>query len=66
MPFKIKIRLIELGKKQADLIPELAKRGIKANPTELSQALTGRCQQPKAEAIISAANEIVKEWEKHG
>lgn len=63
MPFKIKVRLIELGRKQVDLIPELAKRGIKTNPSELTQALKGINQQPKMGKIISAANEIVSEWE---
>lgn len=64
MPFKIKVRLAELGKKQVDLIPELAKRGLKVNPTELSLAILGRKQQPKTDKILSVANEIVSEWEK--
>lgn len=64
MPFKIKVRLAELGRKQVELIPELAKRGLSVNPTELSLAILGRSQQPKAEKILSAANEIVSEWEK--
>lgn len=63
MPFKIKVRLAELERKQIDLIPELAKRGIKVNPTELSYAIRGRTQQPKAAKILSAANEIISEWE---
>lgn len=64
MPFKIKVRLAELGKKQVDLIPELAKRGLKVNPTELSLAILGRKQQPKTDKILSIANEIVSEWER--
>lgn len=64
MPFKIKVRLVELGKKQVDLIPELAKRGMKVNPTELSLAILGKSQQPKASKILSAANEIISEWER--
>lgn len=64
MPFKIKVRLAELGKKQVDLIPELAKRGLKVNPTELSLAILGRKQQPKTDKILSIANEIVSAWEK--
>lgn len=63
MPFKIKVRLAELGKKQVDLIPKLAKRGLKVNPTELSFAILGRKQQPKTDKILSATNEIVSEWE---
>ena len=63
MPFKIKVCLAELGKKQVDLIPELAKRGLKVNPAELSNAILGRIQQPKSDKILSAANEIVSAWE---
>lgn len=63
MPFKIKVRLVELGKKQVDLIPELAKKGLKVNPTELSLAIGGKNQQPKMGDILSAANEIVSRWE---
>ncbi len=63
MPFKIKIRLMELGKKQVDLIPELAKMGIKTEPAELSNALSGRYQKPKLDKILSACNVIVTEWE---
>lgn len=64
MPFKIKVRLVELGKNQVDLIPELAKRGLKVNSTELSYAIRGISQTPKSAKILSAANEIVSEWEK--
>lgn len=63
MPFKIKVRLAELNKKQNELIPELVKRGIKVNSTELSQAVNGTNQQPKMQTILSAANEILSEWE---
>ena len=63
MPFKIKVRLAELGRKQVELIPELAKRGLRVNPTELSCAVRGICQSPKSMKILSAANEIVSEWE---
>lgn len=64
MPFDIKVRLLKLGKKQRDLIPELAKLGIKATPPEISDALSGRYQKPKLDMILSACNEIVSEWEK--
>lgn len=63
MPFKIKVRLAELGRKQVELIPELAKQGLSVNPTELSLAILGRSQQPKAEKILSVANEIISAWE---
>ena len=64
MPFRIKIRLMELGKKQRDLIPELAKMGIKTEPAELSNALSGLYQKPKLDRILSACNVIVTAWEK--
>lgn len=65
MPFKIKVRLMELGRKQVDLIPALKERGIMITPAELSNTLSGMLQSPKAEKTLSAANEIVTEWE-HG
>jgi hypothetical protein len=64
LPFRIKIRLMELGKKQRDLIPELAKMGIKTEPAELSNALSGLYQKPKLDRILSACNVIVTAWEK--
>lgn len=48
-----------------DLIPVLKERGISVSPCELSNTLSGVLQSPKAEKILSAANEIVTEWE-HG
>lgn len=63
MPFRIKSRLAEINRKQVDLIAELRKRDIMTNPSELSNVLKGILQTPKAERILSAANEIVTEWE---
>ena len=62
--FNLKGRLGTLGRKSNELIPELEKMGYKVNPTELSQAVTGSCQQPKITAVASACNEIVLRWEK--
>lgn len=62
-PFNIKARTITLGRKLIDLIPELEKKGIRTNQTELSKALSGIGQQPKHEKIVSVANEIVTTWE---
>lgn len=64
MVFRLKSRLADLGKKQYDLIPELAKMGFRVNPAELSQAVNGTSQQPKIEKVASACNEIVTRWEK--
>lgn len=64
MPFKIKVRLMELGKKQIDLIPELQKKlGTSISSPELSVALSGVSQSPKSMNIVSAANEIISAWE---
>lgn len=63
MLFRIKARLVNLGKKQVDLIPELEKMDLRVNPTELSQAVNVRNQQKKTMDILSASNEIVLEWE---
>jgi len=65
MLFNIKARLIVLGKRVIDLIPELEKRGItKVTPGELSNALNGRNTADKAQSIVTASNGIVTEWEK--
>lgn len=62
-PFNIKARTIMQGRKLVDLIPELEKKGIRTNQTELSKALSGIGQQPKHAEIVSVANEIVSNWE---
>jgi len=62
-PFNIKMRLGKLGKYQVDLIPELAKRGLKVDSTELSYTIRGISQSPKSGKILFAANKIVSEWE---
>jgi hypothetical protein len=63
LPYRIKIRLLELNKKQADLIPILAERGIKTNPWELSPAVNGKSLTPKAKMIVKEADRIITEWE---
>jgi len=61
---QIKIKLIELNKKQQDLLPELRNRGFKICGTELS-AITTRVQTgPKAEKVLAAVEEILLNWEK--
>ena len=58
----IKISLIELEKKQVDLIPELELRGIKTVPTELCTALSEEVHPPKRQAIWDATEQIISEW----
>ena len=64
MPFKIKARVYGLGKKLNELIPELEKRGFNVSPSDISDAIAGRRRSKKFVDILSAANEIVTEWEK--
>ncbi len=64
MPFRIKVRLTEMNRSQASLIPILkSKYDLKVDPAELSKILKGFMQTPKADKVLSAANEIVTEWE---
>ncbi|MGN0598686.1 MAG: hypothetical protein ACI4JK_02225 [Oscillospiraceae bacterium] len=63
MPFNIKVRITALGRYQNELIPELKKRDIITEPGQLCNVLKGRLQGQKADDILSAANEIVTEWE---
>lgn len=63
MPFNIKARVVALGRYQNELIPELKKRDIITEPGQLCNVLKGRMTGDKADRILSAANEIVTEWE---
>ena len=63
MLFNIKARLAVLGKKQVSLLPELEKRGINTNPSQLSNSLNGFYKGGKYSDIVSACNEIVSAWE---
>lgn len=58
-----KARLIKLKKRQADLVLELRKQGIKATPTEVSQSMNGHNVFPKAELIRSGITKILDDWE---
>ena len=58
-----KMRLISLGKKQADLIVPLAEHGVNANQTEVCAAINGRGTHATHKKILEAVNEILTEWE---
>ena len=60
----IKIRLLELGKKQIDLLAELERRGISAAPTELYDSINERLKTPKGTRIRTECLNILDEWEK--
>lgn len=62
--FRIKSRLADLNITQVTLLDELKKRGIRTNPSELSNALRGIATYDKASQIVSMSNEIIIEWER--
>lgn len=58
-----KIRLIQLGMKQVDLIGLLKERGVSASQCELNLAINGRGNQEKHKKIRAAIDEILSERE---
>lgn len=59
----IKIRLLQLGMKQVDLIEPLRERGITTSQCELNLAINGRGTQKKQIRTLEAINEILAEKE---
>lgn len=61
-----KARLAMLGKRQAELIPELRERLelYTISAEDVSRALNNIATYPKHEAIRSAADVILSEWER--
>ena len=58
-----KIELIRLGKRQLDLMHELiSTKGMKLTQTEMSLALTGNADTPKARKIRAGSDEIIARW----
>lgn len=60
----VKKRLIDLDRKQVDLIKPLRERGINAAYCEINLAINGRGTQEKHKKILETVNEILTEWEK--
>ena len=61
----IKVRLMQLGKKQTELLKEIRKKGYpKLLPCALSSYINGHVLGPQAEVVLSIAREILDEWEK--
>lgn len=60
----IKVRLLEVNKRQVDLIDELRKRGYPTiQPPELSAFINNKLTTPKAEAVLKICDEIITDWE---
>lgn len=59
-----KIRLIQLGKKQTDLLEELHKRGYRTvNAGCLSRAINNKSIEPLAQRVREMVEDILTEWE---
>lgn len=58
-----KIRLIQLGLTQRDLVKLLSEKNLNASPTEISLAINGRMTQNKHKKILKAVDEILTEME---
>lgn len=60
-----KIRLLQLGKKQVDLLDELHKQGFtRVDPAGLSNAINHRTNTPLAYRIREETEKILEMWEK--
>lgn len=59
----IKIKLLELNKRQKDLLEELRNRGYSIQPPELSVFINKQLTTPKADVILGLCDEILTEWE---
>lgn len=60
----IKIRLLEMGKKQVDLLEELRENGFpNLYDSQLSKYLSGRDKSPQAIAVLKLVEEILTKWE---
>lgn len=59
----IKIKLLELNKKQVDLLNEVRKRGYpKLDPSVLSKYINGRAVTPQSKIVLALCENILAEW----
>lgn len=64
MASAVKIRLLQIGKKQVDLLTEIRKRGYpNLGDTQLSKYVNGRDITPQARAVKKIIEQILDEWE---
>ena len=63
MTYNIKVRLLQVGKYQTDLIKELKRHNIKVSQSELSLFINGVENPPRSELVLSEADKILQEWE---
>ncbi len=60
----IKMKLLELGRTQLDLLEELKTYGYNMKPQLLSSYITGYKQTPQSEIVLGIVEKILQEWEK--
>lgn len=56
--------MLQVNKKQTDVIKELRKNGINTYPAEFSFAVNGVTSSKRAEQLIKEANKIIDGWER--
>lgn len=59
-----RVRIMQCGKKNVDVIDILHGREVKVDPTFFSKAILGRSNAPAAKRIRELTEEIVSGWEK--
>ncbi len=59
-----RVRIMQCGKKNVDVIDIIQQRDVKVDPTFFSKAILGRSNAPAAKRIRELTEEIVSEWEK--
>ena len=61
----MKVRLVQLNKKQIDVLEEVRKRGYpKLGFAAFNRYFNGREITPQGEAVMKLADKIISEWEK--
>lgn len=61
---QVKVKLLELEKKQVDLLMELRKRGYpRLQQPQLNAYINGAVTTPQAQAVMRIVDDILDEWE---
>lgn len=60
---QIKIKLLKLGKTQADIVNVLLSEGFKIDAFAMSKYVNGKIKTPKAEKVMSRVYQLLEEWE---
>ena len=64
MENSVKLRLLNLGKKQVDLLKVIRKKGYtNLQPPQLSSYINGANTTPQAKAVMQIVYETLEQWE---